>query len=547
METLAGDSMAATDTSEMTGTSTSSPEHIITPTPNPCLAAMERLMAAMDTMAVTDRSKMASSSSSTSIPEEDITNPDPDHPNRDPSLLSLISHCFTSPEPAEYCNKLSELIDEHPDLWLQIDHKTGRTVLHAAVAAGSSSLVAKVLAKLEAKHEQDEACLDTIPSSSSSSSSASPTALEFFDQVDKRHNLTALEMAMVACNPYVIAHFAELPNSFWNPFHEYSNFEKWYESQEWKRQEECERQLRIRWPFFADRMRQKEWYQELERSWQTLNPNPNPKPLESKPEEIFRVAVRSLDEALFTEFVKDLATCASTEKDPQISIESILPSLLTSRDREGKSPLHVAVSTHTRCPLQRIIDIISDHFPATFRIDKLYDFVWRTPLHWAAALGNVEAVRVLARDGRVNLNATFDNKFSWHHARVAGHENFLTRIQHIGALHLAAMHGHDEVVEALLMNVDDSDRVNVNALSQRMTWPPAGYSGSDCGSGWTAFQLAALKGHVDTLQAFLQVTLLLTSPMFFFIFLFLILLENGFNFLFTFGVTSSTTPGNELL
>lgn len=501
------DSMAAaTDTSEMTSTTTSSPEHIITPCPNPCLSAMERLMAAVHTMAVADTSEMASSS--TSIPQEAIANPDP-NPNPDPSFYSLISHCFTSPEPAESCNKLSELIDEHPDLWLQIDHKTGRTVLHAAVAAGSSALVAKVLAKLEAKHEQDEACLDTNPSSSSS---ASPTALEFFDQVDKRHNLTALEMAMVTCNPYVIAHFAELPDSFWNPFHEYSNFEKWYESQEWKRQEECERQLRIRWPFFADRLRHKEWYQELERSSQTLNPNPDLKPLEFKPEEIFRVAVRSLDEAMFTEFVKDLATCA-TEKDPELSIESVLPSLLTSRDREGKSPLHVAVSTHTRCPLQRIIDIISDHFPATFPIDKLYDFVWRTPLHWAAALGNAEAVRVLARDGRVNLNATFDNKFSWHHARVAGHENFLTRIQHVGALHLAAIHGHDEVVATLLTSVDDRDRIDVNALSQRMTWPPAGYAGSDRGSGWTAFQLAALKGHVHTLQAFLQVSL--TGPFLF--------------------------------
>lgn len=192
--------------------------------------------------------------------------------------------------------------------------------------------------------------------------------------------------------------------------------------------------------------------------------------------------------------LKDICTCLG---------EELLPYILYLWDSNGRTPLHVIADNFDIEDYQvtTIFKIIDFHCPNVLQLN-IGDFAGRTPLYRAASQGNFIAVRTFAEDLRTKLNATTSTQWDLFP------RHSITRLHTstgITALHIAVLHNHRNVVEALLnarkshnINPDKADafELDLNPLCEH----------SNHTFKLTPFQLAAFKGHTQIIQLFLKVS-----------------------------------------
>lgn len=375
--------------------------------------------------------------------------------------------------------ELLNRVDENPDFWLQADKGTGMTVLHLAVHFGDHKLVEKVVEKLRVIDEEDN--------TSHGRTLSRPTALDYFHHTNEIDRLSAVKVSGIYGHPGILECFFRLPSYFLAGIEKVDGLDLEEEQRLWSAQEE----FHNNW-VYSPSIREMSWFRDFEK-WVEETGSKN---LTTA----LHWAVKELGEEDLGNFVRIL--CGTDDPAQR------LPQFLSFRDRKGRTPLHVAVEEETKCDFKQIVGILENNFGDSFDLN-VPDFAGKTPLHWAAASGYSAKVSVLVQAPNTNLDATCKSKIietpsSVWTKRSDWHKHFLDQVSGMTALHLAALHNH---VEILLKA--DARRVNVNALckeyiplSFRNTRP--GICGLD-GSWWTPFQLAALKGHVKTLQAFLKV------------------------------------------
>lgn len=359
------------------------------------------------------------------------------------------------------------MMGEHPGLFLQVVSK-GRTALHAAVIANSEVLVEELMQNLQQLVKDD--CTNS-------------SVREFLNQVYRRFKLTAPKMAIIIGNEHILEIFVKY------------RF--------------CERHRKCDWvpPTGVPR----EWVQEIQKSlepvlsrelegagktwgwWLQLNEGN---------EFAVHNALLHLDYDGLTKFMKTVeTTLPHYQRQPFLNI----------RDKQGRTPLH-RLACRDDMDTNYALRLLFHNFPDLDM--NAPDFANRTPLHWAAAQGFHKVVTALAKEEGTNLNASFSAVYEFLSEggeddpdKLRARELMRDSPKLVTALHLAVVHNHFDVVQALLSDKDSRyppfGPLKVNATCYHFIKLANFCSGHEC--AWTPFQMAALKGHVQTLQILLKV------------------------------------------
>lgn len=162
------------------------------------------------------------------------------------------------------------------------------------------------------------------------------------------------------------------------------------------------------------------------------------------------------------------------------------PALIDAVDSTGQTALHCA----TKASQVKIVELLLARCPAlTDGVDK-----WgKTALHYASQSGNDEIVaRLLAHKPELIEVKDTRGMTALHCAAEKGHDHIMARLLGQGAhfdkntpkavFILAAFNGRDEEVEAMLLADESSDETSNDEETQRNMY-------------WTAFHLAAMRGH----------------------------------------------------
>ena len=190
--------------------------------------------------------------------------------------------------------------------------------------------------------------------------------------------------------------------------------------------------------------------------------------------------------------LKEICTCLKSD---------LLRYIMYLWDNNGRTPLHVLadnfdIEDFQMTTMFRILDV---HCPKVLQLN-IGDFGGRTPLQRAASQGNSVVVRMLAEDLRTKLNATILKQWdAYSKHTVLGSRLHMS--SGLTALHIAVLHNHRNVVEALLHarkntnSIDVNDKLNINLVCEHYQHT----------FKLTPFQLAAFKGHTQIIQLFLKV------------------------------------------
>ncbi|KAG0554916.1 hypothetical protein KC19_12G129900, partial [Ceratodon purpureus] len=178
---------------------------------------------------------------------------------------------------------------------------------------------------------------------------------------------------------------------------------------------------------------------------------------------------------------------------------NLLQYILYLWDSNGRTPLHVLADNFDieDYYMTTMFEIIDFHCPNVLELN-IGDFEGRTPLFRAASQGNFVPVRIFAEDLRTKLNATTSTQWN-----AFPRHSSITRLPAstgLTALHIAVLHNHRNVVEALLharKGLKESDfnkKLDINSTCAH----------SQHTFKITPFQLAAFKGHTQIIQLFLK-------------------------------------------
>ena len=198
----------------------------------------------------------------------------------------------------------------------------------------------------------------------------------------------------------------------------------------------------------------------------------------------------------------------------ELAEKDLISAFLKLQDKAGRHILHYLAEFSQIGVVDKEADDTRDLIFSTL-IDKLEKFpeldmnvrdnVGRTPLHLAAAQGFTKRVEYFANYRRTDLNATFSM------ASFEDGEQDHYDIQNLSPLSLAAANNHFEIVKSLCSripkdgNIVDQKRdllVNKRILTQIRL---LGHFQVRYPVEWNPLQLAAFKGHVETLKILLEV------------------------------------------
>ena len=192
--------------------------------------------------------------------------------------------------------------------------------------------------------------------------------------------------------------------------------------------------------------------------------------------------------------------------------KSLLPTLLHLRDPyAGKTLLHYLAEYHFgSCIFPTVMKMLKEDGYVPDLDVNIKDYAGRTPLHYGAARGSIKAVQHFVEDEKTKLGEKFSMENIWV-------DKYNTKSkQHVclTALALAMNHDHVSVAETLLkenrldVNVECTQYIKLHSGEHiPESWAPLHQSsGEYVSKSWTPLQLAAWKGQLKILQVLLKVS-----------------------------------------